>query len=74
MDNQHQKINGIRDFNQAEVDLLNNIQKMSNSVGMFVDGLAAIEGIDRRWLGVAQTDLQKGFMAMKRAIEKPEGF
>ena len=29
---------------------------------------------DRRWLEIAQTDLQKGFMALTRSIAKPDFF
>lgn len=74
MNNQHEMIEGYRDLNQAEIDLINNIKKMGASIGGMLDGLAAIEGVDLRWLAIAQTDLQKGIMAMTRAVAKPEGF
>ena len=74
MQNQHEMIEGYRELNQAEIDLINNIKKMGASIGGFLDGLAAIEGVDHRWLAIAQTDLQKGIMAMTRAVAKPEGF
>ncbi len=30
--------------------------------------------IDKRWLIIAKTDLQKGFMSLIRSIAKPETF
>ena len=30
--------------------------------------------IDMRWLNIARTDLQKGFMALERAINMPDHF
>lgn len=30
--------------------------------------------IDRRWLAIGVTDLQKGFMSLTRAVARPRGF
>jgi hypothetical protein len=32
------------------------------------------EGIDQRWVAIAKTHLQQGFMAATRAIAQPEFF
>lgn len=32
------------------------------------------DGIDRRWLSIARTDLQKGFMALTRSVAQPTTF
>lgn len=31
-------------------------------------------GVDRRWLSIARTDLQKGFMALTRSVAQPTTF
>lgn len=74
MDNQHRHIKGYRELTQGEVDLVNQIKNMGASIGGMIDALAGVEAVDKRWLSVAQTDLQKGIMAMTRAVTKPSGF
>ena len=74
MDNQHRYIKGYRELTQAEIDLVNQIKNMGESIGGMLDALAGIEAVDKRWLGIAQTDLQKGIMAMTRAVTKPSNF
>jgi len=76
MDNQHKQIKGYRDLSQYEIDLMNAAKEKSASTGSFIEELEKIEsvGIDKRWLAIAKTDLQKGFMSLVRAIARPESF
>lgn len=74
MDNQHQQIKGYRDLSQAEIDAMNAIKAKAEEVGALLDASAQIEGIDGRWLAIARTDLQKGFMCAVRAVAKPSTF
>lgn len=81
MENQHRAITGYRELNQEEVDLMNKAKALGNQVGEFLEGLdEAVEvsegkiELDPRWVAVAKTDLQKGFMALIRAIAKPSTF
>lgn len=83
MENQHRLIGGYRDLSEGEIDLVNRIKEVGQEVG---DLLGEIEkavpldaggfprGADGRWLAIAQTHLQQGFMALVRAVAKPEGF
>ena len=73
VDNQHRKISGYRDFSEDKLALINDIKGVAAIVGQIFDG--RLSGIaDPRWMAIAKTDLQKGFMAPIRAIAKPEGF
>ena len=75
MDNQHRKITGYRELNQAEIDAMNRIKAKANEVGELLDSLSGTAAdADNRWLAIAKTDLQKGFMALTRSIAKPEFF
>ena len=74
MDNQHKKIKGYRDLSQEEIDLMNIIKHKAEEVGEIIDTLRPNAFIDQRWLAIAQTDLQKGFMALVRCVAKPESF
>ena len=74
MDNQHRKIKGYRDLSQAEIDLMNKIKEKAAEVGELIEELEESPEIDKRWLAIAKTDLQKGFMAATRSIAKPGFF
>lgn len=73
MDNQHKLIKGYRDLSPEEVHAMNRIKEVGNLIGEVVDRLGE-EDVDKRWLAIAKTDLQKGFMALVRSVAKPDGF
>lgn len=81
MENQHRKITGYRELNQAEIDLVNEIKAQAANVGSLVDKMRILtakepfpEGLDPRCLAHARTQLQDGFMWLTRAVTKPESF
>lgn len=86
MENQHKHIKGYRDLTQVEIDLMNKIKAKAEEVGALVQEMMHVEGEasdtspdgstapNGRWLAIAQTDLQKGFMALTRSVAKPTTF
>ena len=74
MDNQHKKIKGYRDLNQQEIDAMNAIKDLANQVGDLITDLENNPDVDKRWLAIAKTDLQKGFMEAVRSVAKPDSF
>jgi hypothetical protein len=74
MDNQHKQIKGYRDLSQAEIDVMNNIKNLASQVGDLIDSLKDDPNVDQRWLSIAKTDLQKGFMSAVRSVAKPDSF
>ena len=74
MENQHRKIEGYRELDQNEIDVMNQIKNTAKLVGGLIDDLNAEGSLDPRWLAIGKTDLQKGFMALTRAVAKPEFF
>lgn len=80
MENQHNHIKGYRDLNPEEISLMNSIKEEAEKVGRLIaelEGLNADTGnhsIDLRWVAIGRTDLQKGFMALVRAVAQPESF
>lgn len=80
VDNQHQKIKGYRDLTIEEINLMNEAKELSVQVGALIEKLSASDavpteqGIDQRWLSIAKTDLQKGFMSLIRSIAQPTTF
>lgn len=73
MDNQHKQISGYRDLSQDEIDLMNAIKREAADVGELVADLEGLP-VDQRWVAIAKTHLQQGFMAAVRAVAQPGGF
>jgi len=74
MENQHQLIAGYRDLTQQEIDLINEIKKNGNDLGLAIDAIEKMPNVDRRMAAIARTQIQLGLMALIRAIAKPQGF
>jgi hypothetical protein len=85
MKDQHEKIKGYRDLTQEEIDLMNEIKGKAEEVGELIQRMGHLPGSpcdapdgttapNGRWLAIAQTDLQKGFMALVRSVAKPTTF
>lgn len=74
MDNQHRKIKGYRELNQAEIDAMNDVKTMGVELGKLVEKIRAIPDVDQRWASIGATDLQTGLMALTRSVAKPDFF
>lgn len=75
MENQHRAILGYRELSQAEVDLMNTVKTQAVQVEALIASVKnAGEEIDQRWLAIARTHLQEGFMCLTRAITRPTTF
>lgn len=89
MKDQHTKITGYRELSQVEIDLMNEVKAQGVALGDLVfrlrtytgqpfqiDGVDQAPGplVDQRWVAIAQTDLQRGLMALTRAIAQPTTF
>lgn len=74
VDNQHKLIKGFRDLTEAEIDAMNVCKKAASDVGDIIEQLGENPAIDKRWLAIAKTDLQKGFMSLVRSIAQPTSF
>ena len=67
-------INGYKELKPSEIANINSIKKMATDVGALIEAFTDFAEADQRWVAIAKTDLQKGFMALVRAVAKPEGF
>ena len=74
MENQHKQIKGYRELSQEEIDAMNKSKELASQVGDFIDELEKNGYVDKRWLAIAKTDLQKAFMSLRRSINKPNHF
>lgn len=77
-------ITGYRQLSQSEADLMNEIKLAANQVGALIERMSAgnfqapgpdpVIVPDQRWVAIARTQLQQGFMALTRAVAKPTSF
>jgi len=74
VDNQHRKISGYRELNQAEIDAMNEIKAQGVVLGELVAKLRGNGELDQRWVSIGATDLQTGLMALTRAVARPTFF
>lgn len=63
-----------REPSEAEIKLIELVKAKAEEVRELLEGVARHNDIDHRWLEIGLTDLQTGFMAVIRAIARPEGF
>jgi hypothetical protein len=63
-----------RQLSSAELAIMEGLTDLGQIVGNYLDEIARNKDIDPRWLAIARTELQQGFMAAKRAVAKPTAF
>ena len=74
MENQHRKIKGYRELTQEEINLMNEVKIKGAELGELIEKLDGMVETDKRWLEIGKTNIQQGFMAVTRAITKPDFF
>lgn len=67
-------ITGYRKLSPAEIEKMNTIKAMAASIGILVEDMLLDPKCDTRWVAVAKTQLQQGFMALTRAVAQPTSF
>lgn len=73
MENQHRHIKGYRELSEAEIEIMNRIKEKGAEVGELLEWLSVVD-VDPRWVAIGKTHLQQGFMALTRAVAKPDFF
>lgn len=71
------KITGYRQLTEWDAQMINVVKAHAEEVGKTIDMLLKVDAegaVDARWVHIAKTDLQKGFMALVRAIAQPTSF
>jgi hypothetical protein len=66
-------VTGYRKHTQQEVDVVNTNKGMENDLGLWLKQLRTdVPDADPRWLALARTHFQEGFMALNRAVFRPD--
>jgi hypothetical protein len=51
-----------------------NVNEAARMIGNLVSVMESDRSLEGRWVAIAKTDLQRGFMALRRALMTPEEF
>ena len=65
-------VSGYTTQSQGAVDQVNLNKQMEEEVLVRFDAMAQWTDVDQRWLAIARTHIEQGFMAANRAIFKPK--
>lgn len=64
---------GYQSQTPEKIDAVNTNKGFENDLGRWLKQLQAdVEDIDGRWVSIARTHFQQGFMALNRAVFQPE--
>lgn len=74
MDNQHRHIKGYRELSESEIATMNRIKEHGCIISALVEEVRNLPNADQRWVSIAKTDLQTGFMALTRSVAQPTTF
>jgi hypothetical protein len=66
------KLAGYTDQSKNNIELVNNNKQIEEMVLQICDALLEVSAVDKRWLSIARTHIEQGFMALNRSIFKPE--
>ena len=68
------KITGYRQLTDEQKALMNEIKQKGNEVGELLNKLAEMDGLDKRAINIAKTEIQTGFMWAIRGVAQPNTF
>ena len=63
---------GYRAQDDGAIGRVNTNKAVEEETLRILDELAARDDVDKRWLAIGRTAIEQGFMAVNRAIFKPE--
>jgi len=64
-------IEGYRPQSDDKITLVNHNKQLEELVLRTLDELQRMSSVDPRWLAIGRTDIEKGFMAVNRAVFQP---
>jgi hypothetical protein len=64
-------VKGYRPQAADRVALVNAVKEAEERVLRLLDAMADMPDLDRRWLAIGRTDIERGFMAAVRAVFRP---
>lgn len=65
-------VKGYQEQSAYNVQMVNHNKTHEEVILRVMDAMSNIDEIDKRWLSIARTHIEQGFMALNRSIFKPE--
>ena len=65
-------VHGYQEQPEGKVELVNANKVAEEKILRSIDQLTGHPAYDQRWLAIARTDIEKGFMALNRAVFRPQ--
>lgn len=72
VDNQHKQIKGYRDLTVEEITAMNHLKELESLILDVVEEMQKQPDFGQRWISIGLTHIEQGFMALNRAIAKPQ--
>lgn len=64
-------VSGYKPQTEEAVALVNDNKESEERILRVIDELSGRDDIDKRWLSIARTNIEQGFMALNRSIFQP---
>ena len=64
----------FKQLTDEQLKLIDGITDVSEVVKQMIENIYCEGDIDYRWVSIAKTHFQEGFMAIKRAVARPDCF
>lgn len=65
-------VKGYQPQSDAKVELVNINKEVEENVLRILDNMSTVTEIDQRWLAIGRTKIEEGFMAINRAVFRPQ--
>ena len=64
-------VSGYRPQNDVAIARVNRAKQIEEEVLRLLDELGHDADVDKRWLAIGRTDIEKGFMTVNRSVFRP---
>jgi hypothetical protein len=68
----HTPISGYRELNEDELKAINQLKEIEERTLRVLDAMQVSFSMDPRWMAIAKTHIEQGFMAANRSIARPK--
>ena len=66
------EIKGYRKLTEEEINTVNQLKNLEHDVLSYFETVDGYLNLEKRWMAIAKTHIEQGFMAAVRAVTKPE--
>lgn len=65
-------VKGYQGQSNRNLEIVNHNKVQEEKILQLMDHLAELDNIDQRWLDIARSDIERGFMALNRSVFQPK--